>query len=388
MATLTRTEVEQIVEETRQMGDKPQLSGLDLSALDLMGIDLSEVELFRTNLSQANLNLANLTGSRLIGAMLHQANLVEAKLIRADLRKADLREAVCSGADFSMSDLRAADLSRAKLNRADLIATNFSETTLIAADLEGANLSGADLIRANLSQANLGRTDLIGANLSEAILLGADFRGVAVAFTTFADVDFSTVKGLETAWHQGPSTIGIDTLYKSRGKIPEIFLRGVGVPEDFIAYTRSLFGQAIQFYSCFISYSSQDQAFAERLYADLQNKGVRCWFAPEDMKIGDKIKLAIDQAIRLRDKLLLILSEYSINSDWVEKEVETALEEEGQRQQMVLFPVRLDDTVMSTGQTWAADIRRSRHIGDFSRWKDHDAYQAAFERLLRDLQAD
>lgn len=370
------------------MGDKPQLSGLDLSALDLMGIDLSEVELFRTNLSQANLNLANLTGSRLIGAMLHQANLVEAKLIRADLRKADLREAVCSGADFSMSDLRAADLSRAKLNRADLIATNFSETTLIAADLEGANLSGADLIRANLSQANLGRTDLIGANLSEAILLGADFRGVAVAFTTFADVDFSTVKGLETAWHQGPSTIGIDTLYKSRGKIPEIFLRGVGVPEDFIAYTRSLFGQAIQFYSCFISYSSQDQAFAERLYADLQNKGVRCWFAPEDMKIGDKIKLAIDQAIRLRDKLLLILSEYSINSDWVEKEVETALEEEGQRQQMVLFPVRLDDTVMSTGQTWAADIRRSRHIGDFSRWKDHDAYQAAFERLLRDLQAD
>lgn len=28
-----------------------------------------------------------------------------------------------------------------------------------------------------------------------------------------------------------------------------------------------------------------------------------------------------------------------------------------------------------------------RHIGDFSGWKDHDAYHRAFERLLRDLRA-
>jgi hypothetical protein len=33
----------------------------------------------------------------------------------------------------------------------------------------------------------------------------------------------------------------------------------------------------------------------------------------------------------------------------------------------------------------AADVLRTRHIGDFANWKDHDAYQKAFERLLRDL---
>jgi hypothetical protein len=44
--------------------------------------------------------------------------------------------------------------------------------------------------------------------------------------------------------------------------------------------------------------------------------------------------------------------------------------------------------VKSTGQAWIADIRRTRPIGDFSRWKEHDAYQQAFERLLRDLKAD
>ena len=26
-----------------------------------------------------------------------------------------------------------------------------------------------------------------------------------------------------------------------------------------------------------------------------------------------------------------------------------------------------------------------RHIGDFTRWQEHDAYQEALERLLRDL---
>ena len=51
----------------------------------------------------------------------------------------------------------------------------------------------------------------------------------------------------------------------------------------------------------------------------------------------------------------------------------------------MLFPVRLDSAVMDTDKAWAADIRRMRHIGDFTRWKDHDAYQQAFDRLLRDL---
>lgn len=43
---------------------------------------------------------------------------------------------------------------------------------------------------------------------------------------------------------------------------------------------------------------------------------------------------------------------------------------------------------MDTDAAWAASIRRTRHIGDFTRWKDHDAYQKAFERLLRDLKAE
>jgi hypothetical protein len=108
-------------------------------------------------------------------------------------------------------------------------------------------------------------------------------------------VDLSNSIGLDCVNHWGPSSVGIDTIYRSGGKIPEVFLRGCGVPENFIQYMSSLTAKAFEYYSCFISYSSKDQDFAERLHADLQNKGVRCWFAPEDMKIGDKIRDRIDQ---------------------------------------------------------------------------------------------
>jgi hypothetical protein len=37
---------------------------------------------------------------------------------------------------------------------------------------------------------------------------------------------------------------------------------------------------------------------------------------------------------------------------------------------------------------WPADIKRTRHVGDLTQWKDHDAHQQAFARLLRDLKAD
>jgi TIR domain len=163
------------------------------------------------------------------------------------------------------------------------------------------------------------------------------------------------------------------------------FLRGVGVPEEWIAFYQSTMMYPIQYHSCFISYSSKDEALARRLHADLQDQGVRCWFAPEDMKIGDKIRPRIDEAIHMQDKLLLLLSKHSIASTWVEDEVEAALEKEQRQQREVLFPVRLDESVMQTSQAWAAKLRRTRHIGDFTTWTNPQAYQIAFDRLLRDL---
>jgi uncharacterized protein YjbI with pentapeptide repeats len=294
-------------------------------------------------------------------------------------------------------DLTKADLHRANFIRVDLGCSKLCGANLYGADLHGsvlnkvdfnnANLSRANFSEANFSRANLTMSDLYGANLTLSVLFEVDFSKAIVGLAVFADVNLSTVKGLETVLHQAPSTIGIDTLYKSQGKIPEIFLRGCGVPDQMIEYAKSLTNSPIQYYSCFISYSHKDEEFAQRVHADLQASNVRCWYAPHDMKIGDKIRPTIDESIRIHDKLLLILSKHSVESDWVEHEAEHALHLEMERKKGVLFPVRIDNSVMDSKTGWASNVRRQRHIGDFTKWKDHDAYKLAIDRLLRDLKA-
>jgi hypothetical protein len=357
---------------------RPDLSGADLieaylSGADLTGADLRRAQLLRANLSRAYLSQASLSGAYLNGADLNGAYLDGVNL---------------SGARLSRADFVAANLSRADLSGAHLREATLRMAVLIEADLSLADLSLADLSRVYLDGAVLRGADLSGAHLCETNLRGADLRGAKVEYTVFANLDMSTVKGLDAVDHSGPSYISIDTIYRSRGQIPEAFLRGCGVPDNFIVYMGSLTGKAFEYYSCFISYSHKDEAFAQRLHADLQNKGVRSWFAPEDMKIGDKIRPRIDESIRIHDKLLLILSEHSVTSEWVEHEVEHALDLEHERKAPVLFPIRLDEAVMDSKIGWAGNIRRGRHIGDFCQWKDHDCYQRAFDRLLRDLKAE
>ena len=266
---------------------------------------------------------------------------------------------------------------------------NLGFADLSGADLSGADLKGAILRMANLSGANLSGTGLRAANFHEANLSRTILTKATLGSTVFIKVDLSQAVGLETCHHDWESSVGIDTIFKSRGNIPESFLRDAGVPEPFITQMKPLVGamSPIQFYSCFISYSTKDQEFADRLYADLQSKSVRCWFAPEDLKIGDKFRTRIDESIRVFDKLLLVLSEHSISSPWV-GEVEAAMERERRDGRSVLFPIRLDDAVMESSTAWAASLRRMRHIGDFRKWKDHDEYQKSLTRLIRDLQAE
>jgi uncharacterized protein YjbI with pentapeptide repeats len=315
--------------------------------------------------------------------------------IEPNIRNANFVGAELSGVDFSGADLRGADfsggnLSQTNLSRALLFGATFGNSYSVdSVDQEPGTRAIRVAWNTDLSGANFRGTHLGWVDFADVKIDGADFSDCFMTGVTFGNINLSQCKGLETVRHEGPSTIGIDTIYLSGGNIPEVFLRGAGVPEPFIANMKALVAamSPIEFYSCFISYSSKDQELAERLHADLRDKNVRCWFAPEDLKIGDRLRPAFDEAIRVHDKLMVLLSKSSVSSPWVEKEVETAFEKERREKRTVLFPIRLDDAVMETGEAWAADIRRTRHIGDFRDWKNHDSYKKAFERLLRDLKA-
>lgn len=180
-------------------------------------------------------------------------------------------------------------------------------------------------------------------------------------------------------------------------RLPLKFLRGCGLPDIFIDYIPGLFyDNPIQRYSVFISYSHQDKPFAKRLHDVLQGKGVRCWYAPEDIQGGKKLHEQIDEAIRVYDKLLLVLSGHSMNSEWVKTEIANARRREVTQNKRILFPIRLVDFKAirnwtcfdaDTGKDSAREIREY-FISDFSNWKDHDSFEQAFARLLRDLKAD
>jgi hypothetical protein len=149
-------------------------------------------------------------------------------------------------------------------------------------------------------------------------------------------------------------------------------------------------------FTCFISYSTKDQDFADRLYAELQAKGVRCWFAPHDIKGDRKIHEQIDEAIRVYDRLLVILSQDSMSSEWVKTEIAHARRKERNEKRQVLFPLSLFPFIRirewknfdaDTGKDSAREIREY-FIPDFNNWKDHDSFQKVFQRLVRDLKAE
>jgi len=288
--------------------------------------------------------------------------------IRPDLRKADLHNAMLNGVNF---------------HRANLEGANFHKARLSTARLGFADISDANLSYANLSYANLNGTHFKGTNLTNTKLSHALLRD-----TEFINVDLSVAKGLDAVRHDGPSSISLDSIARSKRNIPEPFLRGIGVPEIFLSYLHSQGNAPFDYFTCFISYSSEDEIFVQHLHDDLQRKGIRCWFAPEDLKPGDKFRMRIDEAIRRHDKLLLVLSKHSIASRWVEYEVEIALQKEHKGKHPVLFPIRLDTAVMSCTTGWATSIQNKWHIGNFEHWKQRGAYQKAFSRLLGDLKTE
>lgn len=124
-----------------------------------------------------------------------------------------------------------------------------SPIDLLKTDLSHANLSGADLSDANLSHAILYNT-----NLLEATLYGTNFTGARTAESIFAFSNLKEAIGLDTIIFEGPCSIDYETLMRS-GNLPLSFLRGCGLPDDFIELLPSLRNEPFQFYSCFISHS-------------------------------------------------------------------------------------------------------------------------------------
>jgi hypothetical protein len=298
------------------------------------------------------------------------------------------------------------DLNEAYLGGADLHYHDFIGAYLIGADLRGADLTAAHLAGAILSFTDLSAALLLGAHLTRADFNGAEVSNAGCGYTVFARCDLSQVGGLESVDHRFPSTIGADTLaltLEGAGGCftPEqrTFFENAGVPKALLDYLPDLLEtEPIQFFSCFISYGSGDEDFADRLYRDLKERDISCWKYDEDALVGRGVWANIDRAIAAHEKALVICSQSSLQRPGVQREIERALQREDElisRQRAepdtkidtdVLFPVRLDDYVLEGWEHPRKAGVIAKNIGDFRGWdKGRKNYQRGLKQLLRAL---
>jgi uncharacterized protein YjbI with pentapeptide repeats len=366
----------------------------DLNEVDLTGVFLGGANLKGANLSGVLLNAANFTGVAPPPPFIHRTP-PEAfpATIMVD------PDATC---DSIVIKVRATQEPTAVFVGADLSGAVLANASLDQANLTGVNLTGASLRGAGLN----------GATLTGASLSGADFSGARCSLTVFANVDLVDAKGLETISHGGPSTVGVDTLSRSRGKIPESFLRGCGLapweiisvhlyePELTPAVLCDLQYQIFDLRTrgrsmingCFVSYSHRDSAFVDKLRDRLYAEGINVWLDRRDLVAGT-LQDQVWRAIQLHHVVILVLSEDSVASDWVENELDMARTKEKAEGRAVLCPVALDDAWKAkvdakdspgdpSRQLWRT--LGQKYVLDFSHWKTK-AFDEAYQKLLRGL---
>ena len=369
------------------------LTGVNLESANLKGANLRGADLRKSDCSLANFEGADLYGANCSRAIFYGTNFTSAYLVGttfegADLTNANLESARVTDAIFSFAELTGARLRGLDFSTAHLLQTNFSSANLKNANFSNKDLYDCDFRHSQLSLAKFRSSHLRQTNFCNADLREADFSNARLDGTIFGSTQMEGVRGLDSCDYYGPSVIDHQTLLVS-GMLPLNFLRGCGLHDTYIEYLPSLLSEPIQFYSCFISHSSIDKPFCERLYADLQNKGVRTWYFPEDARWGESVWHEIDSSIKVYDKLVVVCSRASLQSGPVLREIERALIREDVEKKNILFPIRLDEFIFVEWEHERKADLLKKVIGNFEGWHQSSSkYDIAFRRLLKSIKSN
>ena len=125
----------------------------------------------------------------------------------------------------------------------------------------------------------------------------------------------------------------------------------------------------------FISHSTKDKPFVRKLAADLVASGVKVWLDEQRILVGDSIPEKIAQGLAESDFFLIVVSENSVNSEWVKKELNSAIVHEIERRKVTVLPIKLDGAKMP-------ETIHDKLYADFSK-----SYEDGLEKLIQSIQA-
>jgi uncharacterized protein YjbI with pentapeptide repeats len=379
-------------------GENLDLFNCYMSHARIPMVDLHNCDLRDSDFMGAMLRRANLSGCYLNPAHLYRSDLREIDLSRALLNGANLRGANLTGANLEQANLDAAilsgaNLTGASLRRANLTRVNLTGADLTDADLTEANFSGAALNRSNLNRANLKETDFYEAVLNDVSTVGSRFAGAIFGYTVFQNCDLSQATDLDKGRHDAPSTVGIDTVFRSYGKIPEAFLSGIGAPGEILSFLRTLDESATLGGECHISCAEADISFAEELRDRLRAQGVRSWVFAENYRgnaLVDRRSTSeeeeIERWVRHYDRLIVVCSQAGLDSEVVRTDMTQAKDLQQSRDQWLVYLADPDGTLDRPTARSARNLTYENVIFDLRGQDGNTAeYQRSLSRLAEDL---
>jgi uncharacterized protein YjbI with pentapeptide repeats len=151
-------------------------------------LDLTEIDLSTTDLSQRRLSMINFDGADLSRAFVASSELVDSRFRHANLQRAQLIGATVTRCDFE------------------------------GADLMGSNWRSGNIVNSRPDRARFA-ADIVGAVLRNVSVEGADFSGAEAGHTLWSDLNLAPAVGLDKLRHSSASTIGLDTIVRSHGRI-------------------------------------------------------------------------------------------------------------------------------------------------------------------------
>jgi hypothetical protein len=123
----------------------------------------------------------------------------------------------------------------------------------------------------------------------------------------------------------------------------------------------------------FISHSSKDKPFIRQLTADLTKAGISVWLDEQRILVGDSITEKVSQGLVESDYFLIALSDASVNSPWVQKELNSALISEIEKRQVKILPIKLSDCEIPT-------LIKDKKYADFTQ-----TYKGGLQELINSL---
>jgi len=130
--------------------------------------------------------------------------------------------------------------------------------------------------------------------------------------------------------------------------------------------------------SIFLSHNYKDKEFVRRLANDLRAYGVKVWVDEAEILVGDSLIQKISEGIEEMEYLGVVLSPNSVDSNWVQREIEVATNKEINGRKVKVLPILYRNCKMPP-------FLEGKLYADFTL---HPNYQSGLEGLLKRLVAN